>query len=131
MNGTTLLPGTGYISNTPDSTWQIARTVNGTGDANGDGLSDIFWYNTVTNQTAVWEMNGTTLLPGTGYISSNPASSWVIADSGDYDGGGKTDLLWRNTATNQVAVWELDGTQLQPGTDYVSTIAAPGWQVAA
>ncbi|MCY7273332.1 MAG: FG-GAP-like repeat-containing protein [Phormidesmis sp. CAN_BIN44] len=131
MDGTTLLPGTGYISNTPDATWQIARTVNGTGDTNGDGLSDIFWYNTVTNQTAVWEMNGTTLLPGTGYISNTPALSWVIEDSGDYNGDGKTDLLWRNTATNQVAVWELDGTQLQPGTDYVSTIASLDWQVAA
>jgi len=131
MNGTTLLPGTDHISNTPALTWQIARTVNGTGDANGDGLSDIFWYDTVTNQPAVWEMNGTTLLPGTDYISNTPALSWVIEDSGDYNGDGKTDLLWRNTATNQVAVWELNGTQLQPGTDYVSTIASLDWQVAA
>ena len=131
MNGTTLLPGTDYVSNNPDSTWQIARTINGTGDANGDGLSDIFWRNATTDQTAVWEINGTTLLPGTGYISATPGSSWIIADSGDYNGDAKTDLLWRNTTTNQVAVWELDGTQLQPGTDYVSPIAPLGWQVAA
>ena len=37
-----------------------------------------------------------------------------------YNGDVKTDLLWRNTGNNQLAVWELDGTQLQPGTDFPS-----------
>jgi sucrose-6-phosphate hydrolase SacC (GH32 family) len=131
MDGIALLPGTGFLADAPDSSWQIARTVNGTDDANGDGLSDIFWYNTTTNQTAVWEMNGTALLPGTGFISANPGSGWVIEDSGDYNGDAKTDLLWRNKTTNQVAVWELNGTALQPGTGFVSPIAPFDWQVAA
>ncbi len=131
MDGTTLLPGTGFISATAPSSWKIARTVNGTDDANGDGFSDIFWYNTATNQTAVWEMNGTTLLPGTGFISAIAPSDWVIEDSGDYNGDARIDLLWHNKTTNQVAVWELDGTTLLPGTDFVSPIAPSVWQVAA
>jgi hypothetical protein len=105
--------------------------VNSTGDANGDGKADIFWYNTQSRQTAVWEMDGTTLLAGSGVLSVTAPSGWVIEDSGDYNGDGKTDLLWRNTANNQLAVWELDGTQLQPGTDLVSPLAPSGWQVAA
>ena len=131
MDGLTLLPGTGFISAIAPSGWKIARTVNGTDDANGDGLSDIFWYNTTTNQTAVWEMSGTTLLPGTGFISAIAPSGWVIEDSGDYNGDARIDLLWRNQTSNQIAVWELDGTVLQPGTGFVSQIAPSVWQVAA
>jgi hypothetical protein len=97
--------------------------VNGTGDANGDGRSDLFWYNTQTHQTSVWEMDGTNLLPRRGFLSATAPSGWVIGDSGDYNGDGKTDLLWWNTGNNQLAIWELDGTQLLPGTDFVSLLA--------
>ena len=131
MNGTTILPSSAILATNPGANWQIASTVNGTGDTNGDGLSDILWRNTSTNQAAIWEMNGTALLPSSAILATNPGANWQIVDSGDYNGDGNTDLLWRNTATNQTAIWELNGTQLQPGTGFVSATAATGWQMSA
>ena len=39
-------------------------------------------------------------------------TAWSIADTGDFDGDGKGDILWRNTSTGQVAIWFMNGTAL-------------------
>jgi FG-GAP repeat len=39
------------------------------------------------------------------------ASSWSIALTGDYDGDGKSDLLWRHTSGN-TAIWLMDGEKV-------------------
>ena len=44
------------MSPNPGPSWKAI----GTGDFNGDGISDILWQNTSTGQAAIWEMNGTT-----------------------------------------------------------------------
>ena len=31
-------------------------------------------------------------------------------NAGDFDGNGRDDLLWRNGATNDLAVWFMDGS---------------------
>ena len=47
------------------------------GDFDGDGHSDILLQNPVSGQVAIWEMNGTSQIPGGSQIlSSNPGSSW-------------------------------------------------------
>jgi hypothetical protein len=33
---------------------------------------------------------------------------WSIAQTGDYDGDGKSDLLWRDTSGN-IAMWFMNG----------------------
>jgi hypothetical protein len=40
-------------------------------------------------------------------IGSAP-SDWHIAGTGDFNGDGKTDILWRNDNGN-VGTWHLDG----------------------
>jgi hypothetical protein len=85
--------------NDPD--WKII----GTGDFNGDGMTDLLWYNSSTGQTAAWLMNG-------------PASTWtpLLTDrklEGNAcrrsHGDGMIDLLWYNT-TGQTAAWLMNGT---------------------
>jgi hypothetical protein len=34
---------------------------------------------------------------------------WTVAQTGDYDGDGKSDLLWRDTGGN-TAMWFMNGT---------------------
>lgn len=36
--------------------------------------------------------------------------AWVPVASGDFDGDGQTDLIWRNTSTGRVIVWYMNGT---------------------
>jgi Ca2+-binding RTX toxin-like protein len=43
-------------------------------------------------------------------------TNWDIIDAhGDYNGDGKSDILWRNSADGMVALWQMDGTQIGVG----------------
>jgi hypothetical protein len=34
----------------------------------------------------------------------NVGGSWNVAEPGDYDGDGKSDILWRDTSTGNTAI---------------------------
>ena len=46
-------------------------------------------------------------------ISRSPTLGldWNIAGTGDFDGDGKDDILWRNDS-GQVVIWEMDGAKI-------------------
>ena len=85
MNGTTLASG-GAVATLPD-TWQIQ----GTGDFNGDGKSDILWRNTTSGEVDIWahERHHTRF----GRRSRNASQHWQIKGTGDFNGDGKSDIL--------------------------------------
>lgn len=66
MNGTTLLQSPASLSNV-STVWSVA----GTGDLNGDGMSDILWYN--SGNISIWFMDG-------GTVSSNASVGNVSTD---------------------------------------------------
>jgi subtilisin family serine protease len=50
-----------------------------------------------------------------------------IAGVGDFNGDGKSDILWRNTSTGQVTMWLMNGTSMSTS----ATLATdPAWTVA-
>jgi hypothetical protein len=53
-------------------------------------------------------MNGTTILNPNSSFVANVASQWSIQLTGDYNGDGFSDILWRDTSSN-VALWEMNG----------------------
>ena len=71
-------------------------------------------------------------MDGTTQIGGGPAGTggagWNIAGTGDFNGDGKSDILWENSATNGVWIWEMDGTT-QIGGGSVGTGGA-GWSIA-
>ena len=103
------------------SPWMIA----GTGDFNGDGNSDILWYNTATGQVLIWLLSGTSVIGG-GSPGSAP-SPWTIAETGDFNGDGNSDILWVNTTSGELVIWLLNGTSVIGGGSPGS--AAPPWQI--
>ena len=73
----------------------------------------------------IWQLNGTSVVgagsPGTA------ASPWTISETGDFNGDGKTDILWYNTTTGQVVLWFLNGASVIGGG---SPGSAPSpWQI--
>lgn len=86
--------------------WHLTQS----GDFNGDGKADLLFLNDTTHGVAVWEMDGTTVMSNPQVGIMNAAGGWHFEDVGDFNGDGKTDLLFLNDTTRGVAVWEMDGT---------------------
>ena len=51
-------------------------------------------------------MNGAAVLAAGGL--GNVPTTWSIVQTGDYNGDGKSDLLWRDTSGN-TAIWFMNG----------------------
>ena len=85
--------------------------INGTGDFNGDGKSDILWRHTSAGR-------GRDLVDERRNLQSNglvgtPGNDRQIAAPGDFNGDGKSDILWRHISGGAVAIWLMNGFNIQ------------------
>jgi hypothetical protein len=96
-------PGSGFTGfTTPtlavvDPSWRIQ----GVGDFNGDGLTDLLWRNT-NGDAGIWLTTA-----GGGFTTVDfgvIGLDWTIQGTGDFNGDGKADLVWRN-ANGAVGEW--------------------------
>jgi FG-GAP-like repeat len=105
--------------------WKIA----GTGDFNGDGISDILWHNT-NGDTSIWLMtsNGTQVQVLSAADLGFVPASWDVAGTGDFNGNGMSDILWRN-ANGDTSIWLMNGAQVSSAVDF--GIVPTSWVVQA
>ena len=78
---------------------------------------------------AIWLMNGTTPTSETLSRSAQTLgrASWHVVGSGDFNGDGKSDILWQNT-DGQAAIWLMNGTT--PTSEaLVGTNPGSSWQI--
>ena len=88
----------------PDLNWRIV----GTGDFNRDGKVDILWRNYSNCQNQIWYMDGVTLMNVVTLAEQKDNSNWQISGTGDFNGDGKVDILWRNLSEGRNKLWFLD-----------------------
>ena len=106
--------------------WQIA----GSGDFSGSGPDQLLWRNT-DGDVGLW----TPSTPTAGAVSFNysdlgmVSTAWQIAGVGDFNGDGKTDILWRNS-NGDVGLWNsVPGAGSVSFTDQDLGIVPTSWQI--
>jgi Tol biopolymer transport system component len=126
MNGTTVTATAdlGVVGNG----WSIVAT----GDFNGDGYGDILWRNT-NGDTSIWLMtgSGTQVQVLSATDLGGVPTSWSVAQTGDFNGDRKTDIVWHNS-NGDTSIWLMtsSGTQVQvlSATDF--GVIPTSWNIA-
>ena len=94
-------------------------------DADGDGHGDILFYNTSTANVVIWEMSGAYgVIKDSSIIGTLPSTNWQPVDFADFGGDGKSDILLRNQASGDVALWEMDGFNVKDANSILSGVPA-------
>jgi ELWxxDGT repeat protein len=100
-------------------------------DYNGDGKSDILWRNGISGTFTKWLMNGSAVSSSPDIATLAPSLGWVIAGTGDFNGDGKSDILWRNTVSGTVTEWLMNGSTIMSSPDILTVAPASGWSIIA
>ena len=97
--------GGGFSASNPTVTVGVDWHIVGIGDFNGDHRDDI-----------LWEQNGGALInwlgdadgnftPNSANFSTVVGTEWRVAGTNDYNGDGRSDILWRKDGSGQVMNW--------------------------
>ena len=110
------MPGARPVIHLPErfGAWRVAEapTLDWTPMYEGARATVNQAYRGPAGEVAVWFMNGATIASGP--LVAVPSLSWTIAGTADFDGNGKSDILWRGPA-GEVALWLMNGGAIASG----------------
>ena len=128
MNGTLMFGAGGFTFPRVDPNWNLASVR----DMNRDGKPDFVWHNLANGQLAVWYMGGTAVLQS---VLMNPGqvgdTNWKLSGTGDFTGDGLPDLVWRNAATGQLALWQMNGRTFVAARTFNTGAVPLAWKIGA
>ena len=83
-----------------------------------------------TNQIAFWFTGGENMatIRNGAFVTAIPPADWKVVGIGDFNGGGKSDLVFQNQTTGQIAIWFMNGNAYAGGV-LLPTTPAAGWNV--
>jgi len=125
------------VDNNRASKWRMEDVA----DFDGDDQAEVLWRDTVSGQVVIWKMDGLEFqqslvvdLTGIGQSADGFLPlKWQFGATGDFNGDGRDDILWRNVEDGQNAVWELDGNELLASSFATPLVPGSGvpsdWQI--
>lgn len=80
-------------------------------DLDSDGSAEILWRDRAGRLTT-WSLRIGSTAESAPVATVNPVGSvWRLATAGDFDGDGRTDLVWRHATLGIVTIWQMDGAE--------------------
>ena len=130
MDGTTIKDyGVTINSLGPNSSWQIV----GAPDLDGDGKSDLLFWNSNTGEVSWWEcdLEYSQVNSFNGDFAQISDTSWHLVGSEDTNGDGQPDLVWWNADSGTVSRWLLNGTNVTNYGGSITQVSDTTWQPTA
>jgi hypothetical protein len=99
-----------------------AFNLAGVGDFNGDGIKDVVWRDDFANITRFWSFNPSGVPTQTIDNGAIVGKGFALEAIADFNGDGKSDLVWRDTVSNVAVIWNFNLGTNPTATLQTSTI---------
>jgi hypothetical protein len=109
---TWLMNGASFTQVVSTATRGAHWSIVGVADFNGDGKVDILWRNITNGENNIWHMDGGQQSGSTVSIPTLADTKWNVVGTGDYNGDGKADILWRHSQTGNNTIWVMNGAAM-------------------
>jgi subtilisin-like proprotein convertase family protein len=96
-------------------------------DSTPTSSNGIVWRNNSIRTVVGWQLENGVVTGST--VIGTPTTGWFLSASGDINGNGVSDMIWRNSSTGQIAVWFLDSNLTVVGTATVGVVGDQNWQI--
>ena len=116
-------------------------TIVGAADFNGNGMADILWHNSDSQETQIWFMDNNRLAARGTVLGEDGNAAlvgppWRIVGGGDFNGNGMGDILWHNSDSQETQIWFMDGNRIAAretvlGEDGSAVFIGPPWSIVA
>ncbi len=130
MSGTTVTSYSGTLGSVgAGSGWQCV----GAPDLNGDGHSDLLFWNSQTGEVSWWGCNlgAQQVLSYNADFAQVSDTTWHLQGSEDTNGDGHPDLIWWNASSGIESRWLLSGTTVTQYGGVSTQVNDTTWQPTA
>jgi hypothetical protein len=118
------------LSSAPSNEVSNNALIVQTGGTLADQRPSMFWHNQTTGQIQTWHVVGTNVIDTRAVNMSNTDPNWKVVGTGDLNGDGFSDVLWRHETQGWLAYWFLQyDTVVGTGVLSIARSQDINWQI--
>ena len=118
------------LSSAPSNEVSNDALIVSTGGSLTDQRPSIFWYNQSTGQLMSWHVSSTNVIDTRPVNMVNTDKNWKVAGTGDLNGDGYPDIVWRHATQGTLAYWFLQNDSvIGTGLLSVGQVTDLNWEI--